>query len=182
MTLHRRFLLSAVAALALTGTACAQNASQGAPRDEAGNPLEALTVVTASGEHAFWVEIADDDAERARGLMFRDPLADDRGMLFQFPDMAERGFWMENTPSSLDIIYIDDTGASSRSPGTPRRSRARPSRPMARPRGCWRCARAAPRKSARAPATRCAIRSSTTPTDRLRRSGRRAYKPRLIGA
>ena len=110
MTLHRRFLLSAVAALALTGTACAQNASQGAPRDEAGNPLEALTVVTASGEHAFWVEIADDDAERARGLMFRDPLADDRGMLFQFPDMAERGFWMENTPSSLDIIYIDDTG------------------------------------------------------------------------
>ncbi len=110
MTLHRRFLLSAAAALALTGTACAQNASQGAPRDEAGNPLEALTVVTASGEHAFWVEIADDDAERARGLMFRDPLADDRGMLFQFPDMAERGFWMENTPSSLDIVYIDDTG------------------------------------------------------------------------
>ena len=110
MTLHRRFLLSAAAALALTGTACAQNASQGAPRDEAGNPLEALTVVTASGEHAFWVEIADDEAERARGLMFRDPLADDRGMLFQFPDMAERGFWMENTPSSLDIVYIDDTG------------------------------------------------------------------------
>lgn len=110
MTLHRRFLLSAAVALALTGTACAQNASQAAPRDEAGNPLEALTIVTESGEHAFWVEIADDEQERARGLMFRDPLPDDRGMLFQFPDMAERGFWMENTPSSLDIVYIDDAG------------------------------------------------------------------------
>lgn len=107
---HRRLLLSAAVALALSGNACAQNASQVAPRDEAGNPLEALTIVTQSGEHAFWVEIADTDEARQRGLMFRDPLPDDRGMLFQFPDMAERGFWMENTPSSLDIVYIDDTG------------------------------------------------------------------------
>ena len=45
-----------------------------------------------------------------RVLMYREPLADDRGMLFQFPDMAERGFWMENTPSSLDIVYIDEEG------------------------------------------------------------------------
>jgi uncharacterized membrane protein (UPF0127 family) len=56
------------------------------------------------------VEIADDDAERQRGLMERPPLADDRGMLFQFPDVAERGFWMHNTPSPLDIIYIDPRG------------------------------------------------------------------------
>ena len=104
--MHRRLLLTAALALALSGAACAQSA----PMDEAGNPLEALTVVTDSGEHAFWVEIADDEAERARGLMYREPLADDRGMLFQFPDMAERGFWMENTPSPLDIVYIDDQG------------------------------------------------------------------------
>lgn len=104
--MNRRLLLTAAAALVLSGSACAQSV----PRDEAGNPLEALAVVTASGEHAFWVEVADDEAERARGLMFREPLAGDRGMLFQFPDMAERGFWMENTPSSLDIVYIDDRG------------------------------------------------------------------------
>ena len=110
MTLDRRFLLTAAFGLALSSAACAQNTSSSAPRDEAGIPLEALTVVTDSGEHAFWVEIADTEQERARGLMFRDPLPDDRGMLFQFPDMAERGFWMENTPSSLDIVYIDDQG------------------------------------------------------------------------
>ncbi|MFN3816044.1 DUF192 domain-containing protein [Brevundimonas sp.] len=104
--MHRRLFLTAVVALALSATACAQ----AVPRDEAGNPLEALTVVTDSGEHAFWVEIADTDEKRARGLMFREPLADDRGMLFQFPDMAERNFYMANTPSSLDIIYVDDQG------------------------------------------------------------------------
>ena len=43
-------------------------------------------------------------------MMHREPLAADRGMLFQFPDVAERAFWMHNTPSSLDIIYIDPYG------------------------------------------------------------------------
>jgi uncharacterized protein len=104
IAMHRRLFLTVVMALALS--ACAQ----AAPRDDAGNPLESLVVVTDTGEHAFWVEIADTEEERGRGLMFRDPLADDRGMLFQFPDMAERGFWMENTPSPLDIVYIDDQG------------------------------------------------------------------------
>jgi len=78
--------------------------------DERGRPLEQLSIVTSTGEHQFLVEIADDDAARARGLMFRPPLADDRGMLFEFPDVAERSFWMRNTPSSLDIIYINPQG------------------------------------------------------------------------
>lgn len=106
--LSRRFLIVGALSLGLSVTACAKS---NAPVDEAGNPLEALKVVTASGEHEFLVEIADDDAERERGLMFRPPLADDRGMLFEFPDSAERSFWMRNTPSSLDIIYIDGTGS-----------------------------------------------------------------------
>lgn len=101
----KRKLLGAALAFLLVG--CANSTG---PVDEAGNPLEPLTIVTASGEHQFMVEIADDDAERERGLMFRPPLADDRGMLFQFPDVAERGFWMKDTPSSLDILYIDPAG------------------------------------------------------------------------
>lgn len=72
--------------------------------------VEPLTVVTASGEHVFQVEIADTEESRNRGLMYRPPLGDSEGMLFQFPDMAIRSFWMANTPSSLDIIYIDDAG------------------------------------------------------------------------
>jgi uncharacterized membrane protein (UPF0127 family) len=103
---HRRGLLAVLAAASLLA-ACG---GMGAPRDAQGNPLEPLTVVTATGEHRFMVEIADDAAERERGLMERPPLADDRGMLFQFLDVRERGFWMRNTPSPLDIIYIDARG------------------------------------------------------------------------
>ncbi len=102
----RRLFLAGALVMALG--ACAGDAA--GPKDQDGNPLEKLTVVTASGEHQFWVEIADDDAERQRGLMFRQPLEDDRGMLFEFPDVAERGFWMHNTPSSLDIVYIGADG------------------------------------------------------------------------
>lgn len=104
--LVRRSFLAGVAGLVLL----AGCAGAGTPKGPNGDPLEALTVVTSTGEHRFMVEIADDDAERERGLMHREPLADDRGMLFQFPDVAERSFWMHNTPSSLDIIYIDPYG------------------------------------------------------------------------
>lgn len=53
------------------------------------------------------VEIADDDAERARGLMFRDALGTGQGMLFVFPDEQPRSFWMMNTRIPLDILYFD---------------------------------------------------------------------------
>ena len=54
----------------------------------------------------FKVEIANDDAERARGLMFRDSLATDRGMLF-IHDLAEpQAYWMKNTKIPLDILYF----------------------------------------------------------------------------
>lgn len=104
---HRRGFLAVAIGAALLVAACA---GQGAPKDAHGNPLETLTITTSSGTHRFMVEIADDEAERQRGLMERPPLADDRGMLFQFPDVAERGFWMHNTPSPLDILYIDPRG------------------------------------------------------------------------
>ena len=106
MMLVRRGFLAGVAGLILLAGCAGAGTAQG-PN---GEPLEPLTVVTATGEHPFMVEIADDEMERQRGLMHREPLADDRGMLFQFPDVAERGFWMHNTPSSLDIIYIDPNG------------------------------------------------------------------------
>ena len=106
MPVARRLFVSG---LFLLLAACAQGADKG-PVDAAGRALEPLTVVTSTGRHQFLVEIADDDAERQKGLMFRPPLEADRGMLFQFPVAEEQGFWMRNTPSSLDIVYIDPTG------------------------------------------------------------------------
>lgn len=54
------------------------------------------------------IEIADDDLQTQRGLMYRRSMRQNRGMLFIFPDSQERSFWMKNTLLSLDIIYLDE--------------------------------------------------------------------------
>jgi len=100
-------VVALIAGLGLVG--CSSGRGDGA-RSADGAVTEALTIVTGTGRHAFQVEIADDERERQRGLMFRPPLADDRGMLFEFPEASEQSFWMHNTPSSLDILYIAPDG------------------------------------------------------------------------
>lgn len=52
------------------------------------------------------VEVAENEAERAKGLMFRPYLPDSVGMLFIFETPGENGFWMKNTSIPLDIIYV----------------------------------------------------------------------------
>jgi hypothetical protein len=54
------------------------------------------------------IEVADDDAQRAQGLMYRSDMADTTGMLFIFDKAAPRSFWMKNTKIPLDIMYVDD--------------------------------------------------------------------------
>jgi uncharacterized protein len=67
--------------------------------------LPELTVELAGRQ--FVVEVADTDASRTRGLMFRESLPSDRGMLFVFDHEAPLAFWMKNTRIPLDILYFD---------------------------------------------------------------------------
>lgn len=60
--------------------------------------------------HAVTVEVADQPAERALGLMYRDSLPPDRGMLFVYPDAEPRSFWMKDTRVPLTIAYVDSAG------------------------------------------------------------------------
>jgi len=73
-------------------------------------PTARIVVDTVKGPAAFTVEMATDDAEREKGLMYRTELKPDAGMLFDFRRDGFRNFWMENTPLSLDIIFIRSDG------------------------------------------------------------------------
>jgi hypothetical protein len=69
-----------------------------------------LEIVSKTGVHAFTVELATNEAERSRGLMFRKELPEGRGMLFDFERDQPVGFWMHNTYISLDMIFIRADG------------------------------------------------------------------------
>jgi uncharacterized protein len=75
-----------------------------------GNGENRLVLHTAKGDFTFAVEIADDDEERAKGLMFRDTLAPDAGMLFDYQRERLASFWMQNTLIPLDMIFIGADG------------------------------------------------------------------------
>lgn len=106
---------SALASLLL---ACA---AVGCAAGDAGNSTAAdartiaVTVTSANGAHVFQVERAVTAAEQERGLMYRTDLTDGNGMLFwpYPPDNAPprvANFWMKNTPSALDIVFIRADG------------------------------------------------------------------------
>lgn len=62
----------------------------------------------------FSVEVADTDAERSQGLMFREAMATGAGMLFLYEGPQRATFWMKNTLIPLDLIFADATGTVTR--------------------------------------------------------------------
>lgn len=77
-------------------------------------PLEKITIITSAGQKSFDVEVMRTESEREKGLMFRNYLPNDRGMLFDFGAEKPVMMWMKNTPLPLDMIFIRTNGTIAR--------------------------------------------------------------------
>ena len=95
--MRRHFLAPLLGILFLAGTVAAGGA-------------DTAVVVGGQARHAFSVEVADTDAKRQRGLMFRHEMAADAGMLFHFDRVEPVSFWMKNTYLPLDMLFIAADG------------------------------------------------------------------------
>jgi uncharacterized protein len=110
--------------MALAVTACAGAASSSSSKatpngcdagksmatSEAGLDQILLCIRSGQKSRSFTVEMARTGQQQSQGLMFRTALADDRGMLFPFPDERMASFWMRNTLIPLDIVFIAGDG------------------------------------------------------------------------
>ena len=98
----KRVVMRAAAVLVMASACSARPGTAAAAR---------VVIETAAGaRHPVRVELARTDAERSRGLMYREQLDDDAGMLFLFSESEEHAFWMKNTLLSLDMIFIGEDG------------------------------------------------------------------------
>lgn len=110
----RRDVLAGLAALAISGVMpLAPRAALG--QQPAGVPqgrlaVEPLAIRTKGGTIHFLVEMARSPAEQSKGLMFRTEVPDGTGMLFVHERPRPVAMWMKNTPTSLDMLFIEATG------------------------------------------------------------------------
>jgi uncharacterized protein len=112
-------LLTLMTLMTLGPVACAGEGGDGAPpsmsAESSGEGVQARIpprglAWVVFGSDTVRAELARTDQERARGLMERESLPDGTGMLFIFPDVAPRSFWMQNTYIPLDIAFMDADG------------------------------------------------------------------------
>jgi len=105
------------ASVLLVSGACQGAAETGPAAVQAARKID-VTVESANGSHVFHVEVARTAAEQERGLMFRTNIPEDGGMIFTpYPAEGvprEASFWMKNTPTALDILFIRADGSIAR--------------------------------------------------------------------
>ncbi|MBW3671049.1 MAG: DUF192 domain-containing protein [Acidobacteria bacterium] len=104
-------IAAAVAVVACMGAETAMTEHGGVTRDQSSSASAESRphLLTSSGERVE-LEIARSDAQRARGLMFRESLPPAHGMLFVFSESDRHGFWMKNTFIPLDMVWIEADG------------------------------------------------------------------------
>ena len=102
MTKVLDLVLATVILAACGGSPVAQNGTATAPVTGSSGPH----VVLPDGS-SIAVEVVADPESRARGLMYRPSLAENRGMLFLFPAPDVHSFWMKDTLIPLDMIWLD---------------------------------------------------------------------------
>jgi uncharacterized protein len=109
MKTHALFVAVSLAISALSITPSRADPAQ-ITGPQTGLRVERLTVATPRGPRAFRVEMADTPASREIGMMWRTSVPRGTGMLFDFKVSQPVYFWMENTLSSLDLIFIRADG------------------------------------------------------------------------
>ncbi len=73
-----------------------------------GCAADTLNIITKEGKVKVYTERAETPEEQEKGLMFREILGENDGMLFVFDEPIQPSFWMKNTLISLDILFIDE--------------------------------------------------------------------------
>jgi len=101
-SLPYRFPFRRLGAAALLCALALRASGQGAP------PLPVIEL--SAGMHLIHAELADNDATRMRGLMFRHALEPNHGMFFVFDSAEQHCMWMRNTLLPLSVAFIDDDG------------------------------------------------------------------------
>jgi len=110
MSEYSRLIITALALVLIAG--CRQSAENNYRPDKTNQvqPERPGRIKLTVGQSALWVEVVDNPRSRERGLMFREALPQDEGMLFIFERPQMQSFWMRNCRIPLDIAFISEQG------------------------------------------------------------------------